>query len=569
NAALDGVTEPTLLARSEPGREITALSGEYSFELDEDATARLTALSTRLGVTPNTVLQIAWGILLGRTTGRDDVLFGATVSGRPAQLTGVESMVGLFINTVPVRVRLDAAESVRELLTRVQGEQADLLEHHYVGLADIQAGTGFGALFDTLLVFESYPVDAEGIRERAADIDGMSVTDIDAADATHYPLTLVAQLDSRLRIRAGYLRDLFDEDAVRAIAGRLIRVITAITADAGVPVADIDLLDAAERELVVSHWNDTSHPVDTSATLASMFAAQLARTPDAIAVTFEGTSLTYAEFSARVNRLARWLIERGVGAESLVALGMRRSVDLVVGMYAVTVAGGAYVPLDPDHPAERTEYILRTADPVTVLTSGDDLKSDTAQVRIDLLDLSGYALDPITDAERCRPLRPADTAYVIFTSGSTGRPKGVAVPHSAIVNRLVWMQFQYQLTPADTVLQKTPATFDVSVWEFFWPLQIGARLVLARPDGHRDPAYLAELIVAERVTVAHFVPSMLAVFVTEPAAARCDSLRSVFASGEALPASTAHRLRELTGARLHNLYGPTEAAVDVTYHEVT
>ncbi|WP_280486953.1 non-ribosomal peptide synthetase, partial [Nocardia cyriacigeorgica] len=567
--ALRGISEPTLLARPDSGREITSLSGEYLFELDEATTARMTALAAELGVTPNTVLQVAWAILVGRMTGNDDVLFGTTVSGRPAQLAGVESMVGLFINTVPVRVRFDASESVLEVLSRTQGEQADLLDHHYVGLAEIQSAAGIGGLFDTLVVFESYPVDAEGIQAQAADIDGMAVTGLDAADATHYPLTLIAQLDTQLRIRAGYLRDLFDEQTVRRIADRLVRVLGTITAEPAVAVGEIELLDAAERELVVSGWNDTAHEVDDAATLVSMFEAQVARTPDAPAISFEGTTLSYAEFASRVNLLARWLIERGVGAESYVALGMRRSIDLVVGMYAVSVAGGAYVPLDPDHPAERTEYILATADPVCVLTSGDDLDIDTAQVRIDLLDLSGYTDGPITDAERRSPLRPSNTAYVIFTSGSTGRPKGVAVAHGAIVNRLVWMQSAYQLDASDVVLQKTPATFDVSVWEFFWPLQIGARLVVAKPDGHRDPAYLAEIITAEGVTVTHFVPSMLAVFVADAAAAQCASLRMVFASGEALSPKPAHRLRELTGAALHNLYGPTEAAVDVTFHEVT
>ncbi|MGX1762949.1 amino acid adenylation domain-containing protein, partial [Streptomyces lydicus] len=308
----------------------------------------------------------------------------------------------------------------------------------------------------------------------------------------------------------------------------------------------------------------------------SMFYAQAERTPEATAITFEGTSLSYEEFAGRVNQLARWLIARGVGAESYVALGMRRSVDLVVGMYAVAVAGGAYVPLDPDHPAERTEYILATADPVCVLTSGSDLEIDTAQVRIDLLDLSGLSEDPVTDADRWSPLRPSNTAYVIFTSGSTGRPKGVGVAHAAIVNRLVWMQTAYQLNTADVVLQKTPATFDVSVWEFFWPLQTGARLVVAKPDGHRDPVYLAQIIAEQGISTAHFVPSMLSVFVSTLGNESGDAdgypssrLRQVFASGEALPAPTAARLRELTGARLHNLYGPTEAAVDVTYHEVT
>ncbi|MBF5002512.1 AMP-binding protein, partial [Nocardia sp. BSTN01] len=358
--ALAGISEPTLLARPDAGREITALSDEYVFELDSVQTARLTEFAARLGVTANTVLQTAWGIVLGRMTGRDDVVFGTTVSGRPPELAGVESMVGLFINTVPVRVRLDAAESVEQLLTRVQGEQADLLDHHYLGLADIQDAIGVGGLFDTLVVFESYPVDAEGIQRQAADIDGMAVAGLEATDATHYPLSLIASLgstprsddgpeggssrnhvgprttaDRTLRIRAGYLRDLFDENAVRRIADRLLRVLTTIVGDPAVSAGDIELLEPAERELVVSQWNSTDHEVDGSATLVSLFEEQVERTPDATAVSFEGTGLSYADFAARVHALARWLIERGVGPDTFVALGMRRSIDLVVGMYAV------------------------------------------------------------------------------------------------------------------------------------------------------------------------------------------------------------------------------------------
>nr|WP_245745820.1 non-ribosomal peptide synthetase [Nocardia altamirensis] len=619
-SALRGVSEPTLLARPDAGREITAQSGVHSVELDESATAGLAALAASLGVGPNTVLQVAVAILIGRMTGHDDVLFGATVSGRPAELTGVASMVGLLANTVPVRVRLDPAETVRRLLIRIHREQAELLDHQHVGLAEIQSAVGVGGLFDTLIVFESAPLVAAGIREQVAAIDGMAVTGLEAADATHYPVTLVAQLASTLRIRARYRRELLDEQTMRRIADRLLRVLAAITAEPGAPVGDIELLDTAERRLVVAEWNDTAHEVDSAATLVSMFYEQAERTPDATALTFQGTglalassdrpsssrfvmqanpspghhplsshfvALSYDEFAGRVNQLARWLIARGIGPESQVALGMRRSADLIVSMYAVLVAGGAYVPLDPDHPAERTEYILATADPMCVLTSGGDLGVDTAQVRVDLLDLSGLSEAPITDADRWAPLRASSTAYVIFTSGSTGRPKGVAVPHSAIVNRLVWMQSAYPLDVTDTVLQQTQATSDVSVWEFFWPLQIGARLVVAKHGGHRDPAYLAELIGAERVTVTHFVPSMLAQFLSSTAsdagpsavtqvtaagpataAARCASLRLVFASGAVLAPEDAHRLRALTGAALHNLYGPTEAAVDVTRHEV-
>ncbi|SDE69180.1 amino acid adenylation domain-containing protein, partial [Rhodococcus tukisamuensis] len=308
-------------------------------------------------------------------------------------------------------------------------------------------------------------------------------------------------------------------------------------------------------------------------TLVSMFEAQVAATPDAVALVFEGESLTYSEFDVRVNRLARHLISVGVGPESLVALAMRRSLEMMVGVYAVLKAGGAYVPVDPDQPADRVGHILDTAAAVCVLSTvrdGFEGAGDSSVLLIDALDLSGYADGPIADADRLGVLDSSNAAYVIFTSGSTGRPKGVAVTHGAIVNRLVWMQAEYGLGAQDVVLQKTPVTFDVSVWELFWPLQVGARLVVAVPDGHRDPAYLAQVVVEQSVTTMHFVPSMLAVFVAEPSAVECATLRRVFASGEALPAETAARLREILPAvRLHNLYGPTEAAVDVTFHEVT
>ncbi|MEV5839487.1 amino acid adenylation domain-containing protein [Nocardia sp. NPDC052112] len=311
----------------------------------------------------------------------------------------------------------------------------------------------------------------------------------------------------------------------------------------------------------------TFAPIET---LVSEFAEQVRRTPDAVALEFAGATLTYAEFSSRVNALARRLIELGVGPDSLVGLAVRRSFDLMVGMYAILEAGGAYVPIDPEHPAERIGYVLEVAAPVLVLTTTHDqpeLGPDIRVLRIDEFDAAEAAAS--LDDDRPRPSAD-NTAYVIFTSGSTGRPKGVAVSHRSILANLRWRQRLYRLRGDDVVLQKTPFTFDVSVWEFFWPLQVGARLVLAAPDGHRDPAYLARTIAERRVTVAHFVPSMLAVFVAEPqieSAAR--TLRLVFASGEALPAATAAALRAISGATLHNLYGPTEAAVDVTAHEVT
>ena len=310
-------------------------------------------------------------------------------------------------------------------------------------------------------------------------------------------------------------------------------------------------------------------PMDDPATLYALYAKQAVRSPDPIAIEFEGETLTYGEFDARVNQLARYLISLGVEPESLVGLGMRRSFELLVAMYAIAAAGGAYVPLDPDHPADRIRHVLDAARPVAVLTTastGIALPDDVRVVAVDEADVSSFSTAPVTDADRLAPLRAENLAYVIFTSGSTGLPKGVGVAHSAIISNLRWRQRAYKFVPEDRVVQKTPFTFDVSIWEFFWPLQAGARIVVARPDGHQDPAYLVELIARHEVTVAHFVPSMLAVYLSEPAAATVESLRYVFASGEALPAQTAARFHATNAAQLHNLYGPTEAAVDVTHY---
>ncbi|MET0198113.1 MAG: amino acid adenylation domain-containing protein, partial [Rhodococcus fascians] len=568
--ALAGVEQPTMLTSAERAGEASTDIGEVILDLSPALSSALHSVGAQLGVTLNTMVQAAWGLLLGRSVGSNDVLFGATVSGRPAGLAGVESMVGLFINTLPVRVRFDGHESVESVLVRLQGEQADLLDHHYLGLNEIQRAANLGALFDTLTVFESYPVDEAGLAEQAKNIDGMSVSGVELEDATHYPLTLLIAVDSQVHLKLKYLTDVLDGAAVATMMGRLERIFEAFAADRTVAIGDVDLSDPSERALIAAA-NDTAHDVDESATLVSMFDAQVARTPDAVALTFDGESLTYDEFHGRVNRLARALVERGVGAESLVAVAFKRSLDLMVGVYAVLETGAGYVPIDPDQPADRVEYILNTSAAATVLTtSRERFRADDAVVlEIDRLGLDEYSDAPLVDADRIGVLRPSNAAYVLFTSGSTGRPKGVTITHAAIVNRLVWMQDQYGLRADDVVVQKTPVTFDVSVWELFWPLQIGARLVIARPDGHRDPVYLAELMRGERVSVAHFVPSMLAVFAAEPTANGADALRWIFASGEALPPATARTIGSvLPAARLVNLYGPTEAAVDVTYHDV-
>ncbi|OZE93715.1 non-ribosomal peptide synthetase [Rhodococcus sp. 15-2388-1-1a] len=570
--ALDGVEEPTFVAPPSVGREISARSAETERFVDAETTASLVALGGRLGVTVNTLVQAAYGLLIAHITGRTDVVFGATVSGRPAALPGVESMIGLFINTIPVRVRFDPADTVENYLVRIQGEQADLLDHHHMGLVDIQRAIGVGNLFDTLTIFESYPVDEAQLTQQAAAIDGMTVEGVSSNDNTHYPLTLLVVAEDRISFTLKYISDLFDAAYVESILSRLVGVLETFVSDTAAAVGDIDLLGSDERTRVIDTWNDTAHEVDAGIMLTAPFRARVAANPDATAVLYEGTAVTYAEFSERVNRLARKLISLGVGPQSLVALGMRRGIDLMVGMYAVLEAGGAYVPIDPDHPAERIEYILDTAVPVAVLSTSHDrtgLPERFPILELDTLDLASYPADTVADADRLAPVRPENTAYVIFTSGSTGRPKGVAVPHRAIVNEMAWMIDQYSLDENDVYLQKTATTFDVSLWGFFLPLQVGASVVLATPDGHRDPAYVAERIARHGVTVTDFVPSMLTVFAAYATEEQCRSLRHVYVVGEALPPETVKDFRAITSAGIHNLYGPTEAAVSVTYWETS
>ncbi|MFE2044755.1 amino acid adenylation domain-containing protein, partial [Streptomyces sp. NPDC059477] len=564
--ALAGLDEPTRLVDT-PADGTAARPAQVRVELDEEITARLAERARAHGVTLGTVVQTAWGLLLGRLTGRDDVVFGTTVSGRDSEVDGIASMVGLFINTLPTRFRWTPATPLADLLTRLQEEQARLLDHQHLGLAEIQRLSGHagrGELFDTLVVFENYPA-ATGLTDPAGRI---RITGDTFHDTVHYPLALVVRPGRRLDLRLKHHTDRVDGSAARALADRLTRILAAIAADPSRTAASVDLL--TPDEALTAHPAGEDRPVPAT-TLAEAFAAQVARTPDALAVVHAGQRLTYAELDARAGQLAERLRARGTGPGAFVGVAVPRSAELMVALLGVLRSGAAYLPLDLDYPADRVAHMLADSGARTVIALGDSAhrlptSPDTAVL---LLDGEDHGPQPIP-LRPTRATHPDDPAYLIYTSGSTGRPKGVIVTHRAIGNRLAWMQGAYGLRGDDRVLQKTPSSFDVSVWEFFWPLLEGAAVVLARPDGHRDPAYLAELVRRERITTLHFVPSMLEAFLhhdevrADPAWAA--SLRRVFSSGEALPTGAARRWRELTGVPLHNLYGPTEAAVDVTFH---
>jgi amino acid adenylation domain-containing protein len=351
----------------------------------------------------------------------------------------------------------------------------------------------------------------------------------------------------------------------------LASLVEALETSPAAAVCALDVLPASERHRVLYEWNDTRVVFPADKCVHQLFEQQVEKTPDAVAVVFEESELSYAELNARANRLAHYLRELGVRPDDRVAMCVERSFDMIVALLAVLKAGGAYVPLDPAYPAERLRFMLEDSAPAALLTQShlEYLFSGLSDI------LPIYNLDVPEPLWKERPdtnpdprsigLTSNHLAYIIYTSGSTGTPKGVMVQHKGLCNRLDWMQSAYELNSHDAVLQKTPFSFDVSVWEFFWPLLTGTRLVIARPQGHTDPAYLIDVIRQNNITTTHFVPSMLQIFLEHPQAAECSTLLRVVCSGEALPALLAQRFQEqLPHAVIHNLYGPTEATVDVT-----
>ncbi|MGX7825160.1 non-ribosomal peptide synthetase/MFS transporter [Actinokineospora sp. 24-640] len=527
------------------------------FTVPEQTANELRTLAAHDGGTLFMTLLAAYQVLLARHSGQRDFAVGASVAGRSAP--ELEDVVGMFINMLPMRADLAGDPTFTDLLGRTRSGVLDAFEHADVPFARVVQELGVprdvsrSPVFQSMFVLQNYEMgryEAANTAEVTFEWTPMELR------ATRFDFELhVVEVESGLWGKLVYNTDLFDRATVELIADRWTALLDALAAAPDTRMSHVDIRAEADRALPEAA-NATARPFPDT-TLHALVEAQVHRTPDAPAVTLDGKTLTYSELNANANRVAHRLRERGIGPESLVAVCANRSPELVAALLGVLKAGAAYVPLDPEYPADRLRFMIEDANAHAVLV-GADLRDTAAHA---LVLEEDFTDGPITDPE---PLStPDNVAYVIYTSGSTGKPKGVPNTHRGIVNRLDWMQRAYRLDDTDSVLQKTPFGFDVSVWEFFWPLQTGARLVLAKPGGHKDAAYLRDLINTERVTTAHFVPSMLGVFLAEQS--QCPSLRRVICSGEELPLATA---REFTtrfpGTELHNLYGPTEAAIDVT-----
>ncbi|KAA0947673.1 amino acid adenylation domain-containing protein [Pseudomonas sp. ANT_H14] len=569
------LSEPTRLAEALAHDKHATVSAsgyaDHFLTLDRQQTQHLGDFARANKVTLNTLVQAAWLLLLQRHIGQSAVAFGATVSGRPAQLKGVEQQIGLFINTLPVIASPMPEQSVAQWLQVVQAQNLALREHEHTPLFDIQrwAGQGGAALFDNILVFENYPV-SEALQQ--GEPDELNFGAVHSHERTNYPLTLMVNVGEQLAFQFSYIEAKFNGAAIVELAACLETLLARLAESAERALGEIDLLPVAQRQAVVTSWNNTATEYPLQQTVQQLIETQVEKTPDVQALAFGEECLSYRQLNERANQLAHYLIEQGVGPDVLVGVAAERSTEMVLALVAILKAGGAYVPLDPDYPQDRLSYMFEDSGVNLLLTQTALLQRLplTDAMHTVALDQPGDWLAGYSTVNPSVSVTGENLAYVIYTSGSTGKPKGAGNRQVALTNRLCWMQQAYGLDASDSVVQKTPFSFDVSVWEFFWPLMTGARLVVAAPGDHRDPAKLVELINREQISTLHFVPSMLQAFLQDESVHSCTSLKRIVCSGEALAVDIQQQVfAKLPNAGLYNLYGPTEAAIDVTYWTCT
>ncbi|MEJ2856828.1 MULTISPECIES: amino acid adenylation domain-containing protein [unclassified Saccharothrix] len=523
---------PTPLPADRAHSGPAASSARHSVELSAADSTRLYEFARTHGLTVNTLVQAAWALLLARSSGQRDVCFGATVSGRPADLPGADAITGIFINTLPVRVRVDGTRPIVAWLRELQDQQAESRRFEHVPLTRLRSWSGVseGAnLFDSAVVFENYPVELG---------DGMGLREIEAVETTSFPLSATVYPSERLGVLLGYEPAMFDAASVERLGERLEALLVGLTEDPERPVARVPWLSDVERREVLVDWNGSAeYPV--TATIPELFAAQAARTPDAIAVSFAGEHLTYRELDERSNRLAHHLVAAGAGPERLVALLFERTADLVVAVLGVLKSGAAYLPIDPAYPAERIAGTIADGKPVVVLDR--------------LPDLSGHPATPPEVAHH-----PEHAAYVIYTSGSTGKPKGVVIPHSNVIRLFDATRHWYGFDENDVWPLFHSYAFDVSVWELWGALLHGGRLVVVSYETSRSPREFARLVREEGVTVLNQTPSAFYQLIPEQ-----PDVRRVIFAGEPLDLD---KTKDWRGAgTMINMYGITETTVHVTY----
>uniref|UniRef100_UPI003BA2F6AC amino acid adenylation domain-containing protein n=1 Tax=Pseudomonas canadensis TaxID=915099 RepID=UPI003BA2F6AC len=541
----------------------------HNFAIEPALAAQLRSVAQKHNVTLFMLLLGAFNVLLHRYTGQGDIRVGVPIANR--NRTEVEGLIGFFVNTQVLRTELSGQTLVSELLQSIKehalGAQAhqELPFERLVEALKVERSLSHTPLFQVM--YNHQPVVADIASVSTA--SGLELALVEwQGRTTQFDLTLdTYEKSGTLYAALTYANDLFDAASIERMAGHWVRLLQAMVADGTQRIGELPMLDADEQQVLVHTWNQTAEAYPTERGIHHLIEDQVQATPDAPALLFGATALTYAQLNARANQLAHALREKGVGPDVLVGICIERSIEMVVGLLAILKAGGAYVPLDPEYPQERLAYMIEDSGIQLLLSQHSLLPVLPAEgIQVIVLDQPADWLDGYSRESVNVTLHALNLAYVIYTSGSTGKPKGAGNSHRALVNRLCWMQQAYGLDASDAVLQKTPFSFDVSVWEFFWPLMTGARLVVAAPGEHREPARLIETIGQHGITTLHFVPSMLQAFIHEPGVQTCTRLKRIVCSGEALPLDAQLQVfAKLPQAGLFNLYGPTEAAIDVTH----
>jgi amino acid adenylation domain-containing protein len=553
----------------------------HEFRLEPALSAAVKTLAQAAGVTPFTLLLAIFQVLLYRYSGQQDILVGSPTSGRTQEK--IRGVIGYFVNPVVLRANMSGNPSFQVFLEQVRVTVLNALAHQdypfplLVERLQPKRDPSYSPLFQVSFVLQQAQ-SAGGVSHTWVPGDTQTRMQWGGLEVQWYDLPQqLGQFDLELEMLEArgafhgifkYSTDLFDAATIGRMAGHFQALLQAVVDEPDQCIDNLSILTPAERTQILQTWNQTEVGYPDDVCLHELVEMQVERTPDAIALEFEDQHLTYRELNGRANRLAHYLISRGVGPDVMVGICAERSVEMVVGLLGIQKAGGAYVPLDPSYPRERLAFMIDDAQ-VPVLLTQQKWLAEFPETTAELLSLDDNwaRIATHSSAKPALEVGPKNLAYVIYTSGSTGKPKGAMNSHRAICNRLLWMQDAYRLTPSDRVLQKTPFSFDVSVWEFFWPLLSGARMVLAKPGGHKDGAYLVDLIMRRKITTLHFVPPMLEAFLNQEGIERCSSLRRVICSGEALPYDLQERFFSRSSAELHNLYGPTEAAIDVSFWE--
>ncbi|WP_458796452.1 amino acid adenylation domain-containing protein [Mycobacteroides abscessus] len=562
--ALDGFEAPTLVGSlATAGRR-----GVESYRISEDITRSLGELARAQHTTVNTVLQAAWAQVLTWLTGQHDVAFGTAVSGRPADLAGADSMVGLLINTVPVRANITAATTVADLLDQLQRMHNDTVEHEHLALNEIHHAIGLDRLFDTLFVYENYPIDADallGARE-------LGITDFSSREYNHYPLSVVAMPGNELSLRVEFDTDVFDSAEIDTVVDKLRQVLAAMTVDPATRLSSIDLLDAGEHDRL-DKWGNRAvliRPEPALTSIPELFAAQVARAPEAIAITCGERSWSYGELDATANRLANHLVTHGARPGERVALLLPRTGEAIAAILAVLKTGAAYLPIDPAHPDSRVDFVLGDAAPIVAVTTAELLPRLSAS-DVPVIDID----DPAVSAQNDTTLPvPAvdDIAYIIYTSGTTGAPKGVAVSHRNVAQLLESLDAELALGQVWT--QCHSLAFDYSVWEIWGALLYGGRLLVVPDAVVRSPEELHALLVSEEVSVLSQTPSAFYALQTadalQPEMGQQLKLQTVVFGGEALePQRLSSWFDSHPGLpRMINMYGITETTVHASFREI-